>query len=317
MSTEVIRVSVSEIVEETPHIKKFTLVPIEGNRLPKFSGGSHITTMIKKNEETIERSYSLTADPLITNSYCIAIRRSEQSKGGSTFWHDHVKVGNQLDISYPKNHFMLSFAAKHHILFAAGIGITPFLTMIAELKRKGKTFELHYAARSKEVCAFYDFLVEYYEENVHFYFSSEGNRMSPEQMKGQSIGSHVYFCGPEEMVKEYASKAEEYGYPKKNIHFELFAAKDTGPKKPFIVKLAKSKQEFFISEGENLLDVLLKEQVKAPYSCKVGGCGSCQVEVLSGDVDHRDTFLSEEEKSMNVMMTCVSRAKSNRIEINL
>ncbi|MCL7748511.1 PDR/VanB family oxidoreductase [Halalkalibacter alkaliphilus] len=317
MSTEAIKVEVSEIVEETPFIKKFTLIPTEENSLPKFSGGSHITTIIQKDKEVIERSYSLTTDPLVTNSYSIAIRRSEQSKGGSTFWHDHVKVGNELHISFPKNHFMLSFAAKHHIFIAAGIGITPFLTMMAELKRKGKSFELHYAARSKELCAFYDFLMKHYSENVHFYFSSEDQRMNTELMKEQKVGSHVYFCGPEEMVTQFTTKAKEYGYPKKNIHFELFAAQDAGPKQPFIVKLAKSKQELFIPEGETLLDVLLKNQIQAPYSCKVGGCGSCQVEVVSGDVDHRDTFLSEEEKSMNVMMTCVSRANSNCIEINL
>lgn len=59
------------------------------------------------------------------------------------------------------------------MFFAAGIGITPFLAMAADLKAKGKTFELHYAAPSKEQCAFYSYLKEHYPNEIQFYFSNE------------------------------------------------------------------------------------------------------------------------------------------------
>lgn len=316
MST--IDVIVDKINLESPAVKSFKLVPANGSPLPRFSGGSHISTFMQTHRGQIERHYSLTNDPDTTVYYQIAIRRSDQSKGGSIYWHDHVKIGDKLKISYPKNHFPLSFMAKHHVFFAAGIGITPFLAMAADLKKKGKSFELHYAARSKELCAFYDFLISTYPEETHFYFSSEKQRMSTNLMKNQLIGTHVYFCGSEAIMREYAEAAKTYGYPKKNIHFELFTPPNFGPEQAFQVKLNRSNQILDIPEGHSLLETLLNNNIQAPYSCKIGGCGSCQIDVLDGGIDHRDFFLSDKEKNEgNTMLTCVSRAKSGCLVIDL
>lgn len=312
-----IKVAISKVEQETPYVKRFTMVPTSDKPLPKFSGGSHITTIVEKEGKKVERSYSLTSSPIDSASYSIAIRKSDQSKGGSLFWHENMKVGSSCDISYPKNHFMLSFSAKHHLFFAAGIGITPFLTMMDELKRKGKTFELHYAARSREHCAFYDFLNEDYQEETHFYFSDQGHKMNPTLMEDRRIGSHVYFCGPEPMVSEFAEQASHIGYPESHIHYELFAAKDYGPKQPFEVKLAKSNRTFTVPADKELLDVLLENEIDTPHSCRIGGCGSCMLDVKSGEVDHRDSFLTEVEKQEPVILACVSRAKSNCLVINL
>ena len=266
----------------------------------------------------LERHYSLTTSPEKTDYYGIAIRQSEQSRGGSLYWHTRIKVGDRLKISYPKNHFPLSFKAKHHVFFAAGIGITPFLAMASDLKAKGKSFELHYAAPSKELCAFYSFLQATYPKETYFYFSNEKRKMKPHLMKNQPIGTHVYFCGSEAMMKEYADAAQAYGYPEKSIHFELFSPPDFGPLQAFQVKLNKSNQIIQVPEGETLLETLLQHDIQVPYSCKIGGCGSCQVEVLEGDVDHRDLFLSDDEKKEgNVILTCVSRAKCGSLTLDL
>lgn len=318
MATGTIEVVVEKIKSESPQVKSIQLKAVDGSRLPRFSGGSHITTYISRDQGTIERHYSLTNDPDETGYYKIAIRRSDQSKGGSTYWHDHMKEGDQLEVSYPKNHFPLSFSAKHHVFIACGIGITPFLSMGSELKKKGKSFELHYAAPSKELCAFYSLLSSEYQNETHFYFSRTGRKMSHDLMENQPIGTHVYFCGPEVMVKEYAEAAKSYGYPEKNIHFELFTPPDLGPLHPFEVKLNKSNQLLQVPEGENLLDVLLENGIEAPYSCKIGGCGSCAVDVLEGEVDHRDVFLTDtEKKEANVILTCVSRGKSGCLTLDL
>ncbi|SDJ11596.1 PDR/VanB family oxidoreductase [Alteribacillus bidgolensis] len=311
-------VVVEEVKKQSPQVKSFKLAPVDGSKLPRSSGGAHVTTSIQNGQEIIERNYSLTNDPDETDYYEIGIRRSDESKGGSIFWHDRIKEGDQLEISYPKNHFPLSFSAKHHVFIAAGIGITPFLAMASELKKKNKSFELHYAAPSQELCAFYSFLSSTYSAETHFYFSRTGKRMTTDLMDNQPIGTHVYFCGPETMVKEYAEAAKSYGYPEKNIHFELFTPPDFGPVYPFEVKLQNSNKVLQVPEEESLLDVLLKNNIEAPYSCKMGGCGSCAVEVLEGDIDHRDVFFTEEErKETKDILTCVSRAKNDCLVLNL
>lgn len=318
MHSNTIDVVIKEITNESPNVKSFKLVRSDGLHLPRFSAGSHITTYINDSRNLLERHYSLTTPPEKTDFYQIAIRRSEQSNGGSVYWHNQIKVGDQLKISYPKNHFPLSFKAKHHVFFAAGIGITPFLAMASQLKAQGKSFELHYAAPSKALCAFYSFLKEVYPNETYFYFSNEKQKMKTQLMEKQPIGTHVYFCGSEAMMKEYTEAAKVYGYPEKNIHFELFTPPKFGPMHAFQVQLNKSNKKLEIPEGKTLLETLLKHDIPAPYSCKIGGCGSCQVGVLEGEIDHRDLFLSDEEKiEANVILTCVSRAKCGTLTLDL
>lgn len=314
-----IQVRVGAIHQETATIKRFRLYPLSGEPLPVFGGGSHITTIVKNGEEELERHYSLVSHPTLQRDfYEIAIRRDDASRGGSAYWHDHMRVDDELEITFPKNQFALSFQAKHHVFYAAGIGITPFLTMMSDLKAEGKTFELHYAAKSKELCAFYDELREAYPTECTFYFSEEGNKLSHEGMQDHRIGSHVYFCGPQSMVQQFAEAAKEYGYSNKSIHFEIFAPQKFETMDAFQVVLKQSDKVIDVPEGETLLDTLLNCGVDARYSCKVGGCGSCEVEVVEGAVDHRDTFYSDEErKEKNIVMPCISRAKSKRLVLNI
>lgn len=314
-----INVFVKEIIQETETVKRFILSPVSGEPLPVFGGGSHITTCIQDKDRVIERHYSLVSDPTERSYYAIAIRRDDASRGGSVYWHDQVKVGDELEITFPKNHFPLSYQAKHHVFYAAGIGITPFLTMMADLKAEGQSFELHYAARSKELCAFYGFIQERYAEHCTFYFSSGENakRMAPETMLEHPIGTHVYFCGPDTMVHQFSEAATSYGYPAKSIHFELFSPPNRGKQEPFRVELANH-QEVAVSADETLLEALLNAGVDAPYSCRVGGCGRCEVEVVEGEVDHRDLFFSEEERAgRNFILTCISRANSGCLKLNI
>ncbi len=316
-----IEVYVEKIVQETKLVKRFQLYPVDQDLFPAFTGGSHIATYVKNGGEMIERNYSLVSHPTDRTHYAIAIRKDDHSRGGSVYWHDEIKVGHRLEISWPKNHFPLAFkAAKHHVFYAAGIGITPFMTMMEDLTVEGKSFELHYAARTKEDCAFYDYLNTRYPRKCHFYFSrtENPNKMTPITMAEHQIGSHVYFCGPVSMVKEFRKAAESYGYPSHSIHFELFAATDGGPKNPFVVNLVKTGKKVEISEEETLLEALLKAGVETPYSCKVGGCGSCEVEVVEGEVDHRDHYYKDEEKrTKKVILTCSSRAKEHEKELVL
>lgn len=312
-----IEMVVEKIEQVTESVKRFYLYPADQKLLPAFTGGAHITTYVDAGDGIIERDYSLVSNPTDRTHYSISINRDTNSRGGSVYWHHNVKVGDIVKTSLPKNHFTLGFQAKHHVFYAAGIGITPFLTMMADLEAQGKTFELHYAARTKEQCAFYDYLNENYPGKCTFYFSRSEQpvRMTPETMKNHRIGSHVYFCGPVSMVAEYKEAALSYGYPEKSIHFELFA-NDTGPKNPFVVEV--DNQLIEVTGEQTLLEALLAAGIEAPYSCKAGGCGQCEVDVVSGEVDHRDIFFSDKERAeRSSILTCCSRAKVEKLVLKI
>ena len=305
------KVIVTKIVQETATVKRFILSSPSGAPLPPFGGGSHVTTWVRDGNTIWERQYSLVNVSAQTGDYEIAVQLQPSSRGGSRFWHEAVYEGMELEISYPKNHFQLAFSAKHHLFYAAGIGITPFLSMMAELKRKGGSFELHYAARSKEECAFYDFLRRHYGDSVQFYFSrgDETQRMMPDGMKEQPVGTHVYFCGPRSMVAQFREAAQSYGYISEKIHYELFTAPAKSDPRPFDVELQKSGKVIRVERDQSLLEALLAAGIRIPHSCRVGGCGTCAIGVLDGDVAHHDVCLTEEEKQGNKMIACVSRGK--------
>ncbi|MBV7506631.1 2Fe-2S iron-sulfur cluster binding domain-containing protein [Bacillus sp. sid0103] len=68
----------------------------------------------------------------------------------------------------------------------------------------------------------------------------------------------------------------------------------------------------------NPLEALLEAGIKAPYSCRVGRCGTCELNVLEGEIDHYDSFLTEEQKGLQKsILACVSRAKSEEIVIDI
>ena len=319
MSTEkLMKVKVLGIYEESPVVKRFRLAPEQGSRLIPFSGGAHIKTVVIKDGVTYRRPYSLISSPDCKEYYEIAIRKSDTSKGGSITWHNDIQVGDVIEVGYPSNYFPLNDRSKHHVFFAAGIGITPFLSMMKDLTMRRQSFELHYAAKSKELCAFYSYLNKEYKNYTHFYFFNKNERMTPDIMKWNKVGTSVYFCGPSSMVHYFSKQATLYGYPKQSIHYELFNPPESRQPKEFFVKLNRTGKVLQVPKDKTLLQVLVENHIKAPYSCQVGACGSCQIDVIEGEVDHRDVVLSQEEKEKSdCLLTCVSRANSPYLVIDL
>lgn len=310
-----IPVFIEAIYKETSKVKSFTLRALDGITLPPFSGGSHIITYLEGPNGLINRPYSLTNYLEQRDSYQIAIRLSENSTGGSLNWHNHIKVGDKLRISFPKNHFPLSYKAKHHVFYAAGIGITPFLSMMAELKEQGASFELHYAAKSRGDCAFYSHIKEKYREQCYFYFSNE-KRLTSNTLLNHNIGTHIYICGPEAFMTSFIEAAKEIGYPCSSVHFERFTPSAIKNLFPFQVTLSNG-EKVQVKKEQSLLEALLEAGKRVPYSCRVGRCGTCELKVLEGEIEHYDSFLNEEQReSQQVILTCVSRAKSNKLTID-
>jgi vanillate O-demethylase ferredoxin subunit len=86
----------------------------------------------------------------------------------------------------------------------------------------------------------------------------------------------------------------------------------------FDVCLHRSGRTVTVPPGETILDILLDAGVNVSFSCTEGVCGTCETKVIDGIPDHRDTFLSEEEKTENSkIMICCSRSKSPVLVLDL
>lgn len=317
MST--INAVVANIEQITPMVKHFTLRREDGARLPAFSGGSHIVVAMNINGRIHRNPYSLMGNPEDTDSYHISVRRQEKSRGGSVYMHDQVEIGSRLQITYPVNLFALEKRAKKHLLVAGGIGITPFMSQIHDLHRSGGAYELHYAFRSPEHGAFSAQLQASCGERARFYVESEGGMLDfNELLTRQPLGTHVYICGPHAMVVALIETARELGWPEGHVHSEQFSAPPAGD--PFRVKLAQSGIEVEVPSDLSMLEAIEAAGVDAPYLCRGGACGRCELEVLGADgpLMHNDHYLTDAEKAAGKkIMPCVSRAKCDVLEVNL
>ena len=313
-----IAVRVAEVVTVTPLIKRFRLVSRDGAALPAFSGGAHIVVEMDDHGTRRLNPYSLMSDPEDTSGYEISVRRDDQGRGGSLYLHRHVLPGMEMMISNPINLFPLDVRARKFLMIAGGIGITPFLAQIAQLSRRGGRFELHYAARSRDLGAYMDRLVAAYPGRVQCYFDDQGQQIDLGRLLSmQPIGTHLYVCGPKGMIGWVLATAEKMGWPKGALHHEEFLAPGTG--KPFEVRLAASGKTITVGTAQSLLEAIEAAGVDAPYLCRGGACGQCETSVLAcdGTILHRDHWLTPEDvASGHKIMPCVSRFEGRSLVID-
>ncbi|WP_414703633.1 PDR/VanB family oxidoreductase [Pseudalkalibacillus sp. SCS-8] len=260
------------------------------------------------------RQYSLINDPFQEKSeFTIAVKNVGTKEGGSAFLHHHVHTGDVIEASGPENFFPVRTEARHHLLLAAGIGITPFLSMMAFLKGMNQPFELHYSGSSEHECAFYSTIKENYPDESTFYFMKreQKERELKKVLEDQPVGTHIYICGPSSFMDTYLSYCKNLGYPDENLHSERFRpAKITQKPYPFSVTEKNTGKTVQVQSNQSLLEALREEGIPVPYACRMGVCGTCEVNVCNGEVIHHDTFLTEDERKEK-MLTCVSRGKGH------
>jgi ferredoxin-NADP reductase len=316
---DTIPVRVVAVEQVTPQIKHFTLEPLAGGELPAFSGGSHIIVVMRGAQRVYRNPYSLMSSPNELGNYQISVLRVDPSRGGSAFMHEQVRVGSEIEIAHPVNLFALAKLARKHLLLAGGIGITPFMAQLQDLRAASVPYELHYATRSPAHGAYCELLARAEADRVRLYHDSEQRFIDIEGLLArQPLGTHVYVCGPAGMIARVLDAARALGWPDSHVHYEKFAAPPTG--EAFDAYLQQSGIEVHVPPDRSLLEAIEAAGVDAPYLCRGGVCGFCRTEVVSveGELVHNDHFLSRDEQaSGKVIMPCVSRARCRKLVLNL
>lgn len=320
MQNDTLSVTVLTIEPLTPAIKRYTLAASDGGALPAFSGGSHILVHMEIGGRRVSNAYSLTGAPAQTRHYQIAVQLEQPSKGGSAWMHQQLRVGDTLAISPPNNLFALAGNARKHVLIAGGIGITPFIAQMEELRARQAEYELHYAVRSPQHGAFAAELADGpHRSHVRLYARSLGQRLDIDAVLAAcEAHTHVYVCGPRRMNEAALAAAARHGVPASNLHLEQFAAPEVAGRS-FTVRLAKSGTELVVDEGTTILSAIEKSgAADVPFLCRSGVCGSCETTIVEGQAEHLDQYLTPEEKAANkTMMVCVSRASCARLVLDL
>lgn len=301
---------VSEIRHETPSIVSIRLVHPDGDELPAWEPGAHVDVQLMTRQE---RQYSLCGDPADTAGYRIAVLREPLSRGGSFYIHDHLQVGRRVYVRRPRNLFPLEDAPAY-LLLAAGIGITPVLSMARHLDAAGADWRMLYLSRREADIAFADELAAF-GERVRVHVSSAAGRVDLRGVLATvTDGTDVYACGPQPFADALADLRDVLPAGSR-LHMERFepAKRVFAPNEPFTVVAARSQLEVPVPAEWTMLQALRGAGIEAPGSCLRGVCGSCALPVRAGTPEHRDSLGTE---GASVVYPCVSRSLTPTLTVD-
>jgi ferredoxin-NADP reductase len=299
-----------------PDVREFEIAPV-GVPWRAFPPGSHINIAVLIDDLPDHRSYSLVGSG--GETYKIAVKRSDKSRGGSRYmW--SLEKGARLKITEPHNLFGLDFGKPDYLLVAGGIGITPIISMAEALRRTGHNYRLVFANRERGGVPFRDELAAAHGDKLDLFISEEGRRIDiPQEIGKLRPDGQLYLCGPMGLL--YAAKAawKASGRPVTNLRFETFGTTGHHAPEPFVVKVPRLGKEIRVSEDETMLHALAKAGINVMSDCERGECGLCAIDVLACDseIDHRDVFFNEDQRRANTKIcTCVSRAIGGTLTVD-
>lgn len=309
-----VRVARKEMVAR--RVVSLVLERTDGATFHSWDPGAHIDIHLT---DELTRQYSLCPAEHPETELRISVLREPESRGGSEWVHDRIAVGDELTVSEPRNNFPM-LPSRKYLFVAGGIGITPMLGMVEQAEREGKDWTLYYLGASSEDMAYAQELHERYGERVELHASSVSGRLDLRTILALPRAHMlVYVCGPEGLVKE----VEDYclGWPPGVLHAELFSNSLIGAGSntdPFEVELRRTGRTVTVGPEETVLDKLDEQGVRVLSSCRAGLCGTCEVAVLAGNVEHRDAVLDDDTKDAgDVMLVCVSRAAAGCHKLTL
>lgn len=329
----------TRIVQETTDALSLHLEDESGAAVA-FEAGQFLTFLLDVGGETLRRSYSLSSSPLDGPGASITVKRISGGRA-STWLHANAREGMTLLALGPQGSFVAApqadSSARHLVLFAGGSGITPCLSIAHTALRTEPDTRITLVYGN---CAPADII---FREALDTLSAAHGARLAvrhyleqPGELRDSSSEGRVdraavaqtlatltapsdYFvCGPTPMMEAVCAELDARGVPAERVHVERFASPEH-PKgsraelAPQDLTLHVGGREYALhaARGQTILDAALLAGAPLPFSCAVGGCGACKVELVSGTVDlETPNCLTREERAAGYVLTCVGRATS-------
>lgn len=316
-----------------------------------FRQGQYLTLRGQIGGESVRRSYSLCSSPQ-EGHWRVAIKKVD---GGvfSTYANEKLKKGDTLEIAAPDGRFFpesLSIdTAGHYVLFAAGSGITPIISIIKTLLQTSPNCQVTLIYGNKNAASVIfreeiEGLKNLYLGRLSVVYILSRARMDTawqrgridrerleqifEKMPDLLVGDQFFICGPEEMTLAVRESLEKQGVSKSKIHFELFGTGKIAPKKQSTVisetivanaeiRLDGLMFDIAIHEGQSVLDAALLAGADLPFACKGGVCCTCRAKLTEGAVEMEVNYaLDPEEVEAGFILTCQSIPKTKALKID-
>jgi ferredoxin-NADP reductase len=302
---------------EADDVMSVDLVDPAGRDLPEWAPGAHIDLVLAPD---LIRQYSLCGDPGDRARWRVSVLREPEGQGGSRYVHEVLRPGMSVAALGPRNNFPLA-GSDRYLFIGGGVGITPLLPMVSLVAASGAAWRLLYAGRRRSAMAHLAVLAAS-AGHVRLAPKDEGVTLNlASELSAEPLTTAVYCCGPERMIAEVETLCAQFGRPAP--HVERFAARpgfssggDPVVNTEFELVLDNSGRRLTVPRDKTIIEVLGEAGIYAATSCTEGYCGTCETRVVSGTPDHRDDYLTAEERLTNkTMMICVGRSKTPELRI--
>ena len=327
-------------------------MPAELENDYSFLSGQYLTLKAEINGEEVRRSYSLCSSPY-EGEWRVAIKQVPNGKF-STYANSSLEAGMELDVMTPSGNFALETNANNknsYVLFAAGSGITPVLSIAkSALKNEPESnVTLFYGNKGFNSVIFREELEamknQYMDRlRVVHIFSREslGNDIQKGRIDTEKAGElydaflteteidAIYICGPEAMILGVKDSMIAKGVDEGKIHFELFTTPTAksesidlptnSPKIESNVTIIVDGDEYDLnleSTGQNILDAAQEAGADLPFACKGGVCCTCKAKIMEGSASMDVNYaLEPDEVEAGFILTCQSHPTSDKLVIS-
>jgi ferredoxin-NADP reductase len=327
---------VAAVVQETPSTRSFVLAGPDGLAPPlSYRAGQHLTLLVDVGGTTHRRCYSFSTSPLAAGLPAITVKRVADG-AVSRHLHEHVQSGATLTALVPTGEFTLDTdpaAARHVVMVAGGVGITPLVSLAETVLRAepASRVTLLTGNRSEDEIIFrtrLDALASEFHPRLVVHHALDDAPAGWTGLTGALDGPQVlravgneradawFVCGPEPMMQGVCESLASAGVSRERVHTERFAYASAAttriPDHAAELRFAKSGRRVTARAGQTLLQAGLEAGIDLPSSCTMGGCGACKVRKLEGSVVMSEpNCLSEAEREAGWVLACCAYADTN------
>ncbi|CRZ16472.1 ferredoxin--NADP reductase [Mycolicibacterium neworleansense] len=338
-------VTVADVIDESPDARSLVFT-VPGDQQERFSyrPGQFLTLRVPSDlTGSVARCYSLASSPHTDPAPKVTVKRTADGYG-SNWLCDNIKVGDTIEVLPPAGLFTPASLDADFLLWAAGSGITPVMSILKSVLSAGTgRVVLCYANRDERSVIFAGELRELAARYagrltvLHWLESIQG-LPTRAQLSGftkgvfGTAGFEAFVCGPAPFMAVIKETLAEAGIPRERIHLEVFqslsgdpfgddtgagaTASDENDAAALQVDLDGTSHRLRWPRQATLVDVLIRSGVDVPYSCKEGQCGSCAATVIRGDVDMSvSDILDPEDLADGIILGCQARPASDDIHI--
>ena len=339
--------SIAEIKQETPSAVSITFeIPDHLKSDFQFTAGQYLTLKTNLEGEEVRRDYSICTNP--ANGPLKVVVKKVENGLFSVYASEVLKEGDTLDVAPPNGRFTFEPDAKKErtvVAFAAGSGITPIMGILLTLleeEPKSKAL-LVYGNSSEEETIFLKELQDLKQKYTERFELQSVYSKRPEdgalfgriekpvlnlcfnRYTQMADAESFYLCGPEAMMNTIKAVLSEKGVSSEAIKYELFTpsteASETIDLKPghtAVTVLVDDEESSFVMENtKTILEVALKNNIDAPYSCQGGVCSSCIAKLIEGEVHMRqNNILTDSEIEEGLILTCQAQPTTSVVKVD-